>query len=156
MTLQDLGSLGELIGSIATVATLAYLALQIRQSNRGARVSSYYETASNITAVGLAVAQSEEMSRIWAGGMAEPERLSAAERERFELLMVVYFHQNQAEYLAHVHGFGEPDVWLAKLRELRLFLAQPGVRGAWERYRSMLGDDFRRFVDGLGDSGPPP
>ncbi|HVH18917.1 MAG TPA: hypothetical protein VNF72_11495 [Myxococcota bacterium] len=30
MTLQDLGSIGEIVGAIATVATLIYLAIQIR------------------------------------------------------------------------------------------------------------------------------
>ncbi len=34
MTIQDLGSLGELIAAVATVATLVYLALQIRQNTR--------------------------------------------------------------------------------------------------------------------------
>ena len=33
MTIQELGSIGELIGAIATVATLVYLALQIRQNS---------------------------------------------------------------------------------------------------------------------------
>ena len=37
MTIQDLGSLGELIAAIATVATLGYLATQIRLGNRLAR-----------------------------------------------------------------------------------------------------------------------
>jgi hypothetical protein len=32
ITLEQLGSIGELIAAIATVATLAYLALQIRQN----------------------------------------------------------------------------------------------------------------------------
>jgi hypothetical protein len=32
MTLQDIGSIGELVGAIATVA---YLAIQIRQNSRG-------------------------------------------------------------------------------------------------------------------------
>ena len=32
MTIQELGSVGELIGAIATVATLIYLSLQIRQN----------------------------------------------------------------------------------------------------------------------------
>ena len=30
MTIQDLGSIGEVVGAIATVATLIYLAIQIR------------------------------------------------------------------------------------------------------------------------------
>ena len=31
MTIQDLGSLGELIAAVATVLTLGYLAVQLRQ-----------------------------------------------------------------------------------------------------------------------------
>ena len=40
LSIQDLGSIGELIGAIATVATLAYLALQIRQSTKVAEMSA--------------------------------------------------------------------------------------------------------------------
>jgi hypothetical protein len=32
VTIQDIGSIGELVAALATVATLAYLALQIRQN----------------------------------------------------------------------------------------------------------------------------
>ena len=39
MTLQDLGSIGELVGAAATVATLIYLAVQIR-ANTGAMRSA--------------------------------------------------------------------------------------------------------------------
>ena len=31
MTIQDLGSFGELIAAVATVATLVYLAIQLKQ-----------------------------------------------------------------------------------------------------------------------------
>ena len=34
MTIQDLGSIGELIAAVATLATLVYLAVQIRQNSR--------------------------------------------------------------------------------------------------------------------------
>jgi hypothetical protein len=37
VTIQDLGSIGELVAALATVATLAYLALQIRQNTRQLR-----------------------------------------------------------------------------------------------------------------------
>lgn len=40
MTIQDLGSLGELIAALATIATLVYLAIQIRQNTRSVRASS--------------------------------------------------------------------------------------------------------------------
>ena len=40
MTLEDLGSIGELVAAIATVLTLIYLAIQIRTSNRLARAEA--------------------------------------------------------------------------------------------------------------------
>jgi hypothetical protein len=40
MTIQDLGSIGELVAAIATVATLVYLALQIRQNTESVKLSA--------------------------------------------------------------------------------------------------------------------
>jgi hypothetical protein len=34
MTIQELGSLGELVGGFAVIVSLIYLAVQIRQNNR--------------------------------------------------------------------------------------------------------------------------
>ena len=41
MTIQDLGSIGELIAAIATLATLVYLAAQIRQNMRAIMATSF-------------------------------------------------------------------------------------------------------------------
>jgi hypothetical protein len=46
VTIQDLGSLGELIAAVATVATLVYLAVQIRQNTKSVRASSRLDVAS--------------------------------------------------------------------------------------------------------------
>ena len=46
MTIQDLGSIGELVAAIATVATLAYLAIQIRRNTTSVRAASRLEIAS--------------------------------------------------------------------------------------------------------------
>ena len=46
MTIQDLGSIGELVAAIATVATLAYLAIQIRQNTKSVRAGSRLDIAS--------------------------------------------------------------------------------------------------------------
>ena len=48
MTIQDLGSIGELVAAIATIATLAYLAIQIRQNThtvRAAATTAHIESA---------------------------------------------------------------------------------------------------------------
>ena len=41
MTIQDLGSIGELIAAIATIATLVYLAIQIRQNTAQQKLDAY-------------------------------------------------------------------------------------------------------------------
>ena len=41
MTIDQLGSLGEIIAAVATLATLAYLAAQIRQSTRATRTANF-------------------------------------------------------------------------------------------------------------------
>ena len=41
VTIQDLGSIGELVAAAATIATLAYLAAQVRQNTRALRSSTF-------------------------------------------------------------------------------------------------------------------
>ena len=41
MTVQDLGSLGELIAAVATVTTLVYLAIQLKQNTRELRSQTF-------------------------------------------------------------------------------------------------------------------
>ena len=49
MSIQDLGSLGELIAAIATLGTLIYLAIQIRQNNLIAKEQAHYHMLQNQT-----------------------------------------------------------------------------------------------------------
>lgn len=41
MTIQDWGSVGELLAAVATVATLGYLAVQVRQNTQSTRAENY-------------------------------------------------------------------------------------------------------------------
>jgi hypothetical protein len=41
MTIQDLGSLGELIAAVATVATLVYLSIQLKRNTRAQRSQTF-------------------------------------------------------------------------------------------------------------------
>ncbi|MGK0223076.1 MAG: hypothetical protein ACI9ON_002319, partial [Limisphaerales bacterium] len=49
MSIQDLGSLGELIAAAATLGTLIYLAIQIRQNNLIAKEQAHYHMLQNQT-----------------------------------------------------------------------------------------------------------
>ncbi len=48
MTLQDIGSIGELIAAIATVATLIYLSIQVRHNSNALKRSNEFAQAGSI------------------------------------------------------------------------------------------------------------
>jgi hypothetical protein len=71
VTIQDLGSVGELVAAIATIATLAYLAVQIRHNTRHVRAQmghdGWLSTADDIIAV-MGGDAAEALARAELGG----------------------------------------------------------------------------------------
>ena len=76
VTVQDYGSIGELIGAIATVATLAYLASQIRQNTRAVRAAAVDSSISHSMDVRKSLYESEALTRIYNSGSHDPQALS--------------------------------------------------------------------------------
>lgn len=102
-----------------------------------------------ITTTVIEVAKDGELSSIWNRGIADPDELSAEEFERFNLLIIAYLHQNEAQYFAQQHGFHDAGVWTAKLYELRTWISTPGINRVWTDYKRNLSPDFISLVDGL-------
>lgn len=80
MTIQDLGSLGELVAALATVVTLIYLAPHIRQNTHATRASSFHAVSDARNQVNLALIQNSELARIWLAGGADRSSLSEEDR----------------------------------------------------------------------------
>ncbi|MBW2243760.1 MAG: hypothetical protein JRH01_17385 [Deltaproteobacteria bacterium] len=59
MTIQDLGSIGELV---AAIATLVYLAVQVRQNTRALRSSTFQDIAGAMSSTTEAVATHPEIA----------------------------------------------------------------------------------------------
>ena len=86
MTIQDLGSIGELIAAIATVATLLYLAFQIRQNTKTVRASAHHAMTESANSIAFEFARSENAPLLLKGGRALGD-LTAEERFKYSLLM---------------------------------------------------------------------
>ena len=87
MTIQDLGSIGELVAAIATVATLIYLALQIKQNTSTVATSTYDSVMNGYNEINLTIASDPELARILDAGLSDPDSLSENEQTRFILLL---------------------------------------------------------------------
>jgi len=87
MTIQDLGSIGELVAAVATVATLAYLAISIRQNTRALRSSVHHALSDSHAHYNLLLAQDADLAKLFNAGAADLDALSPEDRHRFDRLL---------------------------------------------------------------------
>ena len=156
MTIQDLGSIGELVAAIATIATLAYLALQIRQN----------------TDLGMGAAQRDLMSAfqlnldriarapaLWQRGLRDFESMSHQDQLEFQMVFNQFVnHLEQTlrmldrglESHDNVDIYGEICVSL---------ILEPGGRKIWESTKPLFFPMSREYIERrLADEShlPPP
>jgi hypothetical protein len=156
MTIQDLGSLGELLAAMATIATLIYLAAQIRQNTstmaqaeRTARGQSYQEIVSKIVENMSASGIDESAADISYRGIKNFGSLSDLEKHRFNIQMSGYVIMLENGYYQHLDGMLSEERWEVLLRQLGVSFAAPGVRQWWNAYypREILHKDFAAVLD---------
>ena len=147
MTIQELGSLGELIAAVATVATLIYLALQIRQNTHATRAASFHAISDSMNHVNVSVAQNPGLARIWLAGTTGRSSLGEEERYQFDLLLLSYFHVFETMHYQARVGAGETDLLVAEERSLAFLLATPGVREWWAENPYAFGPEFRAYLE---------
>ena len=83
MSIQDLGSIGELVAAIATVATLLYLASQIRHSNKALAESTSGSINASYASINSRISSDAEFAELFIRGRRELAALDPVELERF-------------------------------------------------------------------------
>ena len=155
MSLQDLGSIGELIGAIATVATLAYLAMQIRfntahlkESERASHLHSVDQTVEAFSRYRHLVAQpgiAETLER----GLEAYDELDAAELTRFRAVVEEYFYAYNAlldRSRRGAYAYTEPGRITLPLLAI---LSRVGGRQWWADRRAIFPPEFVAEIEGL-------
>jgi hypothetical protein len=130
VTIQDLGSIGELIAAIATIATLGYLAVQIRQNTRSVRASSR-----------LAVSQTynehsrlrldPNVSRAYLQGLSASPEMSFAERSIFANVLSDHWVFFQGAFALYEEGQLDRQTYEDYLTWFACQVATPGGRAFW-------------------------
>jgi len=149
MTLQDLGSIGELVGALAVLVSLVYLAFQIRQNTQALRASIRQENRKSIGEFYTLLTQ-PETARLWRVGLTSPSDLGDDDRESFHALLSFLFNHFETAY----HRRSMPAIHDADSDESREFaisgLARsPGFEAWWKFFRNTYSRDFQEHVDRL-------
>jgi hypothetical protein len=139
VTIQDLGSLGELVGAVATVATLLYLAFQIRQNSHLLQSSLTQAERQGNVELQRILAGDSAAARIMRIGMSDPSSLTDDERLQFGAQMGVAFAaMDQSQQLGSL-----------KDRYVRDFLEHPGPRDHWEKNCEVYSDSLKARVQAI-------
>ena len=149
MTVQDLGSIGELIGAVAVFISLLYLAMQIRQNTRAVRISTYQAIMDSSNRIGESLAQTG-VDRIYRLGRSDPDSLNEDELSQFNLVAGQVLNLYEGLFLHHQQGAIDDDFFVGRFATFHRMMHQPGFKLMWtERARTYYARSFARRVDEL-------
>ena len=154
MTIDELGSVGELVGAIATVATLLYLALQIRQSTAATRQTALYQAIESGSHVRREFVQNPDASSLYLRGCRDPDSLSPEDYLRFYMLVLTIFEQARLIFLQHQAGAASEAEWQMTGGWLGSVISEPGGARIWQDYAPSY-EAFRAAAEVLPAAAAP-
>jgi hypothetical protein len=139
MTIDELGSLGEVVAAIATIATLLYLALQIR-AGRLAMIADGRRTirSDNAHTVRL-LAQDSDLTRVFLDGLSNSGSLNREDAFRFRMVLNDFVAGIEAAWKENEMGVGNRGELDALIRYNRSLLNTPGGE-LWLEENSLVYD----------------
>ena len=147
VTIQDLGSLGEVIGALATVATLLYLAIQIRANTRATQAEARRTNQQTRMSAHSEIIASEDVATIFDNGLKDRDLLSASERTRFDLLFSRMIGDAQILCEEEVEGYSNSRTVEYAITPLVRMLRAPGGAAYWAQWAHSFYPEFRDRID---------
>jgi hypothetical protein len=153
MSIQDLGSIGELVAAIATIVTLLYLATQLRQNTRSVRTANTTSHFSAANAVALVLGQDAELTQLYFTGLQEPAVLSPMQRNQFDMLLGAYLLTIQQGFLLGREGVFDKEIRSHQESTLTWVVNAPGFHVYWENWGKHNPPAFIEYVESFMENG---
>ena len=132
MTIQDLGSVGELLAAVATIATLIYLARQLRANTAAVQGDSRRAHRAGASAANLLIASDTKVAALFNLGLRDFGALQEDEHTQFAFLMAELFGAWEAVHQEFEAGILDEHLILSIGNSHLPFLRAPGGRKWWE------------------------
>ena len=126
MTLQDLGSIGDLVAGIATIATLVYLAIQIRQSRSSIISANVQAAIQSFNPINTAVGSDPVVAELVNRGVSDFDSLNKVERAQYQYLQRAFLNCFWNLHEQHKLGALSTEQWLPYAHQVAFLATQPG------------------------------
>jgi hypothetical protein len=147
MTIQDLGSIGELVGAVATVATLIYLAHQIRANTSAVRSAAAQSVHEAFATWYRMLAADTDLAQITTNGLRDYSSLSETERARFVATFMAFLSCSQDAFIKWREGSLSPELWSGWELVMMNLVIPPGGQAFWQERGYLFGAEFRGHVE---------
>ena len=149
MTIQDLGSLGEIVGALATIITLAYLAIQIRANTRMMATQSRHRTEEISSRYNMALAQDPQLADLFRRGLGGTESLTPTEQVQFSFLFGRILAAVETAFDDFETKVSDRAGFDRHINGVLPLLRSPGGRSYWRDFRERGGyrPSFRSYID---------
>jgi hypothetical protein len=146
MTLDQLGSISEIIGGLGVIISLVYLALQIRKNTEAERTATYQAIVSDFGALNNTMASSPELSHLFVQAMEDYHQLSSNEKARISQLFFQCFRYFENMFYQHRKGYLDEEVWAGWKRLMLTYYSRPGFQAWWGHRRDVYSESFAIFL----------
>lgn len=147
VTLQDLGSVGELVGAIATVATLIYLSIQIRANTYAVRSAAAQSVHEAFATWYRMLAADADLAQIAANGLRDYSSLSETDKARFVATFMAFLSCSQDAFIKWREGSLSPELWSGWELVMMNLVIPPGGQEFWQERGYLFGKEFREYVE---------
>ena len=144
-----ISAIADIMGAIGVIVSLLYLARQTRKNTREmARANSRQTTAEHAASL-RPIVESGELTDLILRGYVSREGLSAVERYRFDIAMLVWLQAVEHGFADHREGNFPLESMRAYTNSVPAFLNTPGGTSWWNERKVWFSDIFRQDVEGL-------
>jgi hypothetical protein len=147
VTIQDIGSVGELIGAIATVATLVYLARQIHANTNAVQSAAAQSVHENYATWYRMLASDSDLSQVVTHGLRDYATLPENDKARLISTFMAFLSCSQDAYLKRREGSLSQDLWSGWELVIMNLVHAPGGREFWNERAYLFGEAFRGHVE---------
>lgn len=137
----------SVVGSVAVALTVVYLAIQIKASTRATYSQTYQTAVAALGDMAATVGESKEKSKLFADGMADPDRLDEDEYLQFAYLGISLFRKYENAFFQYRSGMIDDEFWDGHRDNLLWFFHRPGTQRWWSERRLGFSKSFREYLE---------
>ena len=140
-------AISNVVASITGTLAVIYLAVQIRGNTRATYSQTYQFATQALGEMAAIVGETKEKAKIFADGMANPEKLAKDEYLQFAYLGISLFRRYENVYFQYQSGMIDDDFWFGHRDNLLWFFHRPGTQKWWQERRIGFSRSFREFLE---------